>query len=115
MPTVAYRVTRSRRAFVNAPKVKAVLEQALDSEVKPHFIKAFERVVANWEHKPQFKGRKSITSDAISVNVFPSGPNKMIYTYVTKGTRPHTITPKNARRLAFMWGGKGSYKRIMRS
>ena len=47
MPTVAFRVNRSRRAFVNAPKVKGILGDALDSEVKPHFIKAFEDVVKN--------------------------------------------------------------------
>ena len=112
MPNVAYRAIRSRRAFVNAPKVKAVLEQALDGEVKPHFIKAFEWVVANWEHKPDFKARKSIGADAISISVYPAGANKKIYIYVTKGTRPHPIprTPKSKGWLAFMWGGPGSYK-----
>ena len=109
MPTVAFRVTRSRRAFVNAPKVKKVLEAALDGEVKPHFIDAFDKIVANWEHKPIFKGRKFVTADAIWVNIFPTGTNKLIYTYVTKGTRPHVIRVKNAQMLAFMWGGPGSY------
>ena len=109
MPTVAFRVTRSRRAFVNAPTVKKVLEKTLDGEVKPHFIDAFDNIVSNWKHKPIFKGRKFITADAIRVNIFPSGPNKMIYTYVTKGTRPHVIRAKNVPYLAYMWGGKGSY------
>lgn len=110
MPTVAYRVTRSRKAFVNAPKVKAILEQALDGEVKPHFISEFDKIVANWEHKPTFQGRKFITTDAIQVNVYPTGINKRIYEYVTGGTRPHIIRAKNAPVLAFMWGGPGSYK-----
>ena len=110
MPTVAFRVNRSRRAFINAPKVKAILGDALDSEVKPHFIKAFEDVVKNWEHKPDFQARKFITADSISVTVYPAGANKKIYVYVTEGTRPHTIRVRNARWLAFMWGGPGSYK-----
>jgi len=112
MPTVAYRVTRTRRAFVNAPVVKKILEQELDSEVKPHFIKEFEKIVANWKHKPDFQGRKYITADTIQVNVYPVGANKQIYIYVTGGTRAHPIplTPKSSGWLAFMWGGPGSYK-----
>jgi len=110
MPTVAYRVIRSRRAFINAPVVKQILDDALDDEVKPHFIKEFEKIVANWEHKPDFQGRKYITADAIQVNVYPVGSNKQIYEFVTGGTRPHTIVPRSAKRLVFMWGGPGSYK-----
>ena len=111
MPTVAYRVIRSRRAFVNAPQVRKVLEQVLDSEVKPHFVGEFEKVVANWKNKPRFKGRKFITADSIAVNVYPEGTkSKEIYGYVTKGTRPHIIRAKNVPYLVFMWGGPGSYK-----
>jgi len=110
MPTVAYRIIRKRRAFVNAPKVKTALAATLDGEVKPHLIAAFDEVVSNWEHKPQFAARKFITADALSVNIYPTGANKQIYIYVTKGTRPHTIRPRNARFLAFMWGGPGSYR-----
>jgi len=110
MATVAYRVTRSRRAFVNAPVVRKVLEQALDSEVKPHYLREFEKVVANWEHKPDFRARKFIAADSIKLNVYPAGKNKDIYGYVTGGTRPHVIRAKNAPMLAFMWGGPGSYR-----
>jgi hypothetical protein len=112
MPTVAYRVIRSRRAFVNAPVARRVLEHALDAEVKPHFVTAFEEVVGNWKNKPKFEGRKFITADAIRVSVFPQGPNKEIYKYVTKGTRRHPIpkTPKVNGSLVFVWGGPGSYK-----
>ena len=110
MPTVAYRVIRTRRAFVNAPKVRDVFGKALDDEVKPHFVEAFDQVVANWEHKPDFQARKYITADAIQVNVYPTGKHKQIYIYVTEGTRPHTIVPRHANFLAFVWGGPGSYK-----
>ena len=110
MPTIAFRAIRTRRAFVNAPKVRTVLERALDSEVKPHFIEEFEKVVANWEHQPEFAARKFVTADSIKVTVFPTGANKKIYKFVTAGTRPHTIEPRNAKRLVFMWGGPGSYK-----
>jgi hypothetical protein len=108
MPTVAFRVNRSRRAFVNAPKVRDVLSKALDDEVKPHFIKAFEKYVVNWKHKPKFEGRKFIAADSIKVNVYPTGGNKQIYLWVTEGTKEHDITPKSG---GFLWfvslGGRG--------
>ena len=55
MPTVAFRVVRSRRTFVNYPVVRKVLADAMDNEVKPRFLKRFEGVVANWDHKPKFE------------------------------------------------------------
>lgn len=69
-------------------------------------IKSHKLIVANWKNKPDFKARKSITASEISVNVFPSGPNKKIWTFVDKGTKPHVIVPKNASRLAFRTGYK---------
>ena len=108
MPTVAVRVTRSRKKLLEVPKVKAALSKAMDTEVKPHFVKEFDKVVANWKHNPEFKGMKKITADKITVSIFPS-KFKDIWGYVTKGTRPHIIRAKNARTLAFKWGGKGSY------
>lgn len=112
MPTVTYRVTRSRRAFVNAPKVKAVLTNAMDNEVVPHFTDEFDKRVGNWEHKPTFKAQKKDTADAIRRFISPSGVARKIYEFVTLGTRKHDIplSPKAAGWLAFMWGGPGSYK-----
>jgi len=109
MPTIAYRAVRSRRVFVNAPKVRKYLEQGIDSEVKPHMLKQFNRVISNWEHKPEFRSRKFITADAIKLNIFAAGPNSKIWTFVTKGTRPHKIRAKRGKSLAFLWGGPGSY------
>lgn len=113
MPTVAYRAIRRRRAFVNAPVVRRVLDDALDNTVKPYLIEQFEHRVANWDHKPIFKARKRVTVDATAVTVFPSGPNKQIYKWVSGGTRPHPIpkTPKTGSNfLVFQSGGPGSYK-----
>lgn len=109
MPTVAYRTVRARRRFVHAPEVKRVLGEALDGVVKPALLRRFEAVVANWQHAPVFEARKFITENAIRVNVFPTGENKRIYQYVTGGTRPHQIAVRNAKTLAFIWGGPGSY------
>jgi len=111
MPTVAYRAIRSRRAFVNAPRARRVLDDTLDNTVKPYLIQQFNYRVANWKHKPNFKARKFVNRDETKVTVFPSGPNKQIYKWVTEGTKPHLITPKRAGgMLVFQSGGPGSYK-----
>lgn len=112
MPTIAMRVTRGRRKFVKHPEIRRYLGLVLDQIVKPHLIQRFNLVVMNWKHQPTFKGRKFITTDRIWVNVFPSGDKEDvdIYRFVTKGTKRHRIRARNAPYLAFMWGGKGSYK-----
>lgn len=110
MPTVAFRVTRSRRKFMKSAQVKRELAQVLDNEVKPHFLNAFKRVVSNWAHKVDFEARKFIRDNKIWLDVFPVGENKDIWKYVTEGTRAHIIRAKNAPSLAFLWGGQGSYK-----
>ena len=116
MPTIAFRTVRTRRAFVNAPVVKRILGDALDNEVKPHFIKELEKFVANWEHKPEFAARKFITADSISVTVYPTGANKQIYTWVSGGTKgPYDITPKNGPFLWFVSRGRGTKSYIAKT
>lgn len=110
MPTVAFRTVRKRRKFIKYPKVKRGLAVVLDDTVKPHFLDAFKRVVANWKTQIQFKARKFIRPDRIWLDVFPAGANKKIWEYVSGGTSAHTISAKGGGRLAFLWGGKGSYK-----
>ena len=68
-------------------------------------LKEFEKVVANWEHKPRFIAKRV----GYTIEVRPTGPNAKIYRYVDEGTRPHTIRPRNAPALSFVWGGPGSY------
>ena len=112
MPTVAFRAVRTRRKFINYPKVKRELERTLDDEAKPRFIQRFRLVVMNWKHQPDFKARKFIREDKIWLDVFPAGDKEdvAIYGFVTGGTKPHKIRARRAPRLAFMWGGPGSYK-----
>ncbi len=101
MPQVAYRAVRSRRKFNKSEEIIRDLSASIDSEVKPHFIREFDKRVANWKNKPEFRARKFIRLDSISLNVFPAGPNKEIWGYVDRGTRPHIIRPIRANALAF--------------
>lgn len=110
MPTIATRVTRRRRKFSKMPAVQKLLGEVLDKEVKPHFLRRFRLVVMNWKHQVEFKARKFIRINKIWVDVFPTGEHKDIWRYVTGGTIRHDIPVRRAPRLAFLWGGPGSYK-----
>lgn len=64
----------------------------------------FEKTVKTWEHKPTFrKEGPRLTGDGLEVSV---STNQEAYTYVTRGTRPHLIRPRRARRLRFQTGFK---------
>lgn len=80
------------------------IEKSLDTKVKPALVKSHEIIVTNWENKPGFQARKSITSNEISVNIFPTGPNKKIWVFVDEGTKPHLIVPKRVPLLSFKTG-----------
>ncbi len=82
------------------------IDKVLDQKVKPALVKSHNLVVANWEHKPKFQGRKTIKPDVIIVNVFPTGPNAKIWQFVDKGTKPHKIKAKNVPLLKFRLGSK---------
>ena len=105
MPTVAYRATRSRRKFMHSRKVRRMLADALDAEVKPHLVGEFDKVVADWDHKPEFKARKFIRGDRIWVNIFPAGIFKQIWKWVSGGTKgPYKIPKGGPGYLAFRTG-----------
>ena len=113
MPTIVYRAIRGRQKFSEAPKVIKELGVVLDKEAKPMLIRQFDAVVANWKGKPVFKARKFIRPDKMWIDVFPTGEHADTWKYVSRGTKgPYPIpkTPKASGTLAFMWGGKGSYK-----
>ncbi|HLE04997.1 MAG TPA: hypothetical protein VI729_10365 [Anaerolineales bacterium] len=64
----------------------------------------FQKTVKTWEHKPSFrKEGPRLTGTGLEVSV---STNQEIYTYVTRGTRPHLIRTRRARRLRFQTGFK---------
>ena len=92
--------------------IKRELEHTMDANVKPEVVAQFKEVVDNWEHKPDFQARKYVKGDSIELAVFPAGPDKMIWTYVSRGTKGPYPIPKNpatSKVLTFQWGGPGSY------
>ena len=77
------------------------VEKAIDQEVKPRILGYAEKIVANWEHKPEFKARKLVSRSGIILYVYPTGPNKQYWIWTSRGTRSHKIRPKTAKMLVF--------------
>ena len=89
-------------------KVRKEVERAVDAELKPHLLQYFERIVSRWENEPEFKARKKVTAREISLYVYPAGPSKPIWEYVSGGTPERSIPKqplKGKKRMVFMAGG----------
>lgn len=61
----------------------------------------FKLSASSWEHEPGFNVVMDIRSNRIAVLVYTDDE---IYRYVSRGTKPHIIRPKHAKRLAFNVG-----------
>jgi len=87
------------------------MADVIDNEVKPHFIQRFKMVTANWKHQVDFQARKFLTANRTWLNVFPAGPNKKIWIWVSKGTEgPYPIPKSGPGFLAFKTGYKPKTK-----
>jgi hypothetical protein len=113
---VIKRLERGRQAaFILDPKrVERSIKRAVNSTAKPAVIKMCQDVVAGkryslsgkpWKHKITFRSRFSFKGDDAILYVYPFGKNKEIWTYVSRGTKPHGIDAKNAPYLVFPYGG----------
>jgi len=58
----------------------------------------FEETTKTWTHKPDFQIVLVKVAEGTLINVFTQDT---IYSYVSEGTRPHVIVPKNANWLKF--------------
>lgn len=97
---------RAKAALGDLGKLaRAEVEQTMDRKTKPALIKAHEEVVSDWKNKPQFKARKVVRPDSITVYVFPAGEHKMIWIYVDQGTKPHTMPAVTGKLMVFQAGG----------
>jgi len=88
--------------------MRRAFHRAFSTKIKPRVIKHFESIVERWKHKPEFRARLQ-TKGEIILYVAPTGKNAEIWHYVSRGTRPHVIRPRNKKALSFMWAGPGSY------
>lgn len=106
MPKLGFKAIGGKTAkIVNLSKIaRSELEAMMKDVIQPALIQAHERVVQDWETDVAFTGTIVSESDRIVLTVGPTGDGADIYKFVDQGTRPHTITPKSAPRLAFQAG-----------
>src|SRR4030042_6039782 len=89
------------------PKVKfpsRVFREEMVAEaarVRDDIFKDFDKTTATWKHKPTFASGVELGGGRIKVEV---KTDNEIYGYVTRGTSPHIIRPKNAKSLRFNSG-----------
>lgn len=91
----------------------AAMRKALADEMRlfsKDMEKEFKKTTRTWKHKVKFERLEEISADLGKVEVAVMTDDE-IYRYVDEGTEPHIIAPKKkGGRLAFKWGGPGSYK-----
>jgi hypothetical protein len=100
---VLLRQVRGRKKSPRWTEIAKEVERSMESTVKPRILEYAEKIVANWEHMPQFKARKSVGKE-ILLYVYPTGPNAVYWIWTSRGTKAHKITPKKASVLAFPTG-----------
>jgi hypothetical protein len=97
---VLLKQVRGRKKSPRWTEIAKETERSMESTVKPRILGYAEKIVANWEHKPQFKARKSVGRGGIVLYVYPTGPNAVYWIWTSRGTKKHKIRPKTQRRFA---------------
>ena len=92
---------RRNRIFENAKRLRDEVERTLEKEVGPHYIKEFEKVTSDWQHKPDWKQQLKSKRATSELTVYPSGKNAKIWAWVSRGTKAHRIAARRAPLLAF--------------
>lgn len=88
-------------------KLRAELEGAFDHTM--NIIRDdFQKTTKTWEHPVEFvKDGPAMQGGDLAASV---STDDEIYGYVNDGTPAHPIAVRNAKFLAFRWGGPGSYR-----
>lgn len=115
MPRVAVqRIEKGAGWSLEPKKYEAALRRAMESEAKPEVLKMMREVVEGksysdkpWKHKVDFKARFAMKGQDAVLWAYPTGPNKDLWTWTSRGTKPHGIDARNAPYLVFPYGGPG--------
>jgi hypothetical protein len=98
---------RSKKRAANIVNTDTIVRKELDMAmdiIRKDLERLLNAIVDDWKSNITFKSRKEIKAKLIAINVFPTGPDKKIWSYVDKGTPPHKIVAKNAPNLVFKTG-----------
>jgi len=83
---ILLRRVKGRAKHPNWSGIAKEVERTLDTVVKPRLLDYPRRIVASWQHQPEFKAMKKVTRADIRIYVYPTGPHKDIWIYVSRGT-----------------------------
>lgn len=100
-----FAIIPNKRKLPNAKAFKDAVSKAL-GEVAEEAKREYKKTIWGWRNKPTFHSVQVHSGHEWSVFVYPYGKNAQQYLYVDLGTRPHSITPKNAKQLVFLRGYK---------
>lgn len=85
-----------KRDVINVKKIMGAIRGAA-VEIGRGMRADFEKTTRTWKHKPIFTIKIATSGEAL-VSVFT---DNQIYIWVSGGTKPHMIRPRNAKVLAF--------------
>lgn len=103
MKITAVPIGNQKGLIPDAATLKKVVQNAGRGTAKA--IKAdYDVTTQTWDNRPSFK------IDEESWNEWLIYTESKIYLFVSGGTKPHIIRPRNANKLRFQWGGPGSYQ-----
>ncbi len=94
---------RGRKKSPQWANIAKEVERTLDATIKPKLLSYGERVTASWDHKVKWMTRKTVTRGGIGIYMWPAS-NADIWTYVSRGTKPHRIPKVGNTLLAFPTG-----------
>ena len=108
MRIAAQRTQSSQIALEDlGPAVIKRIEASLEKKVSPMVREKIDQIIGTWEHKPDIRQKIRKRGTEIQLYVYPTGENAKIWHYVSRGTKPHPITPKKPGGvLAFPWAGQ---------
>lgn len=101
-----------------------IIQQEIAKQLQPvarAHVNDRKRVTDNFEHKPDFDSKITVTQKQVTLWIFIKNSTDKVSDNWTigdswaaldkKGTKPHDITPKRPNgHLRFLWGGPGSYQ-----
>lgn len=93
----------TKRIIPDPKKQKRAIENALTGTAKAIKVD-YDVTTRTWAERSKF----TIETKKWYERLITTTDEK--YLYVSGGTKPHVIRPKNARSLRFQWGGPGSYQ-----
>lgn len=100
MPALVWKAIKPSK--MRAPGVRAEVRNSA-RRMATQIKQDFDKTVKTWTRKPKFEKITSTAGGNVAVLV---GTDNEIYGYVSRGTKPHRIEPKNAPFLVFQTGYK---------